>query len=114
MLSTIAVLLLAFSLLTVPWDKSFRLSTQTSVERRWIWNPPTSQPDVSYRLAVSVIVRQLLYSMLGLGALLACGLGLRAHRRQRRVGRGLCPHCAYRLADAPLGCPECGWGRRAL
>ena len=69
--TTIAVLLLGFSVLTVPWDKSFDLSTQESVERRWIWAPPTPQSDVSYRLAIGAVARQLLYAALAFGILLA-------------------------------------------
>lgn len=38
-------------------------------------------------------------------------LGFTRTRRFIRRRRGRCPLCAYRLADADIGCSECGWGR---
>ena len=71
-----------------------------------------SRGDVEYSLAYASLVRQFFYALVTSGILIGLTLAMRGYLAHRRVDRGLCPVCSYRLRDdAVEGCPECGWGR---
>lgn len=103
----LVALLLGISVFSsITWRRVTRPDPHSVEIERWIWDPPQPTSIATFHVDWwAVVGRVVVYIVFVVVVFLFCRAGV----RQKRLGKGLCPRCAYDLRNLMSNrCPECG------